>query len=217
MLLKMWKEIQKAVEESKPKSPRMFKNDLLESLSHVHPIVPLVIYLPVVIGFYAYSIFELSLPAGVILLSFPIGLFLWSLTEYVVHRFIFHPPLKNALLQKFYFYVHGVHHDAPKDATRLVMPPAASIPLAFFFYFLFQNLFGLYAYPLFGGFVLGYLIYDYIHFTTHFFNFRWKWFQYLKKHHYLHHFKDEHKNYGVSSPLWDFVFSTYLRQKEKKS
>ena len=26
--------------------------------------------------------------------------------------------------------IHGVHHDHPNDPLRLVMPPAASIPLA---------------------------------------------------------------------------------------
>ena len=36
-----------------------------------------------------------------------------------------------------HFIMHGVHHDYPNDATRLVMPPIISVPLAIVFYLVF--------------------------------------------------------------------------------
>ena len=35
--------------------------------------------------------------------------------------------------------------------------------------------------------------------------------QLIRKHHYLHHFKSPDARYGVSTPLWDFVFGTYRK------
>ena len=33
----------------------------------------------------------------------------------------------------------------------------------------------------------------------------------LKQHHLRHHYHDDHAGYGVSSPLWDYVFRTNRR------
>ena len=69
-----------------------------------------------------------------------------------------------------HFIIHGIHHDHPNDKLRLVMPPAVSIPLAALFFFAFTLIFGTpAAYPLFGGFIAGYLVYDYTHYYVHHF------------------------------------------------
>ena len=65
------------------------------------------------------------------------GLFIWTITEYLLHRFIFHLELKSKIGARIHFIFHGVHHDYPSDSRRLVMPPSVSIPLATLFYFLF--------------------------------------------------------------------------------
>ncbi len=107
-----------------------------------------------------------------------------------------------------HFLVHGVHHDYPQDASRLVMPPILSVPLALFFYGLFLMIFGRLAPAAFAGLLFGYLCYDMIHYATHHFSMKrgvWLW---LKQYHMRHHYKDDHAGYGVSSPLWDYVFRT---------
>ena len=64
--------------------------------------------------------------------------------------------------------IHGVHHDHPNDPLRLVMPPAASVPLALVFYALFWLVLGADRAFAFGaGFLAGYLAYDMIHYHLH--------------------------------------------------
>lgn len=196
-------------------SIRMFKSDFLERLSHVHPATPFVIYIPVILLSLYYGHTELKLQMQSISISFFTGMVLWTLAEYLIHRFIFHIPPKNRFFKSVYFYTHGIHHEAPNDATRLVMPPGASIPLAVLFFYLFRNVAGNYGVPLFAGFVTAYLIYDFIHFSTHFFNWPYSWFRYLKKNHMRHHYVSSETNFGLSSPLWDFVFGTYYNPKKK--
>ncbi|RVU01066.1 fatty acid hydroxylase [Mucilaginibacter limnophilus] len=190
-----------------PESVRMFKNDFLESLSKVSFYVPLIIYIPVIAVciYYAFAVDGLNIGTffGLILG----GLFVWTFTEYILHRFVFHFVPKAPWALRLHFIFHGVHHDYPSDAKRLVMPPSASIPLATGFYFLFKWLlpFG-YVNAFFPGFILGYLVYDISHYAIHHFNFKGAFWKKIKQHHMLHHYSDPSKGYGVSSPLWDKVF-----------
>ena len=67
--------------------------------------------------------------------------------------------------------IHGVHHDYPNDARRLVLPPAFSIPLALMFLGLFVVVLGRpLAWPVSAGFYLGYVIYDTLHYALHHMN-----------------------------------------------
>lgn len=192
-------------------SVRMFQSDFMEFFSHVHPIAPLVIYVPVM-GYLLYlALFARALPIAAVAGCFALGLVLWTLVEYSMHRFAFHYQPTSLWGKRLHFILHGVHHDYPNDASRLVMPPSVSIPLAIVFYALFLGAFGRYAAAAFPGFLLGYLGYDMIHYATHHFSMKrgvWLW---LKQYHMRHHYQDDHVGYGVSSPLWDYVFGT--RQK----
>lgn len=192
---------------------RMFKWDWMERLSHVHPATPFVVYIPVVVVAMYYAFMQGNLEPLMIVAYFGLGIFIWTLTEYLLHRFFFHIPQTNRVFKAIYFYSHGIHHDAPNDATRLVMPPSASIPLAILFYFLFEAVGGTYYLPIFAGFITAYMAYDFIHFATHFFNFKSAWFRKIKENHMRHHFLTNKYNFGLSSPLWDYVFFTIFRGK----
>lgn len=122
---------------NKDETVRMFKNDFLETFSKVHWTVPLWLFVPIILSFLYRSIFLFGIEAGMIVLYFVIGLAVWTITEYLLHRFIFHYNPSSEIGKKLHFIFHGVHHDYPKDSKRLVMPPAVSIPLATLFYFLF--------------------------------------------------------------------------------
>ena len=188
---------------------RMFKSDFMESLSKVHPAVPIVIYVPVITYFLYRSIAVFEIPAMKILGLFVLGIFVWSYTEYFLHRFIFHYKPKSQFGERLHFMFHGVHHDYPNDSRRLVMPPSVSIPLAVLFYYLFEAIIGnVLVAPFFVGFILGYLFYDLTHYAVHHFNIHNKIWLALKKHHMRHHFQDPEKGYGVSSPLWDEIVGT---------
>ena len=193
---------------TKNETVRMFKSDFMEFFSHVHPATPLVLYFPVV-GYMLYLAFwqsRLSIlaVAGLFLL----GVLIWTLLEYLIHRYVFHYEPKTALGKRLHYTIHGVHHDYPNDARRLVMPPSVSIPLAIVFWVLFAAIFGRFAPPISAGFGFGYVCYDSIHYAIHHFAMKrgvWLW---LKQYHLRHHYNDEHAGYGVSSPLWDYVFRT---------
>ena len=134
-----------------------------------------------------------------------------------MHRWVFHYEPTSRLGKQLHFLLHGVHHDYPKDASRLVMPPIVSIPLALFFYGMFAVTFGRVAPAAFAGFLAGYLFYDILHYATHHFSMKrgiWLW---LKKYHMRHHYDDDHVGYGVSSPLWDYVFGTRAPRRQTEA
>jgi 4-hydroxysphinganine ceramide fatty acyl 2-hydroxylase len=193
---------------NKNESVRMFENDFLEFFSHVHPAVPLVIYLPVVVGMLYLALGVRQISPGAVIGLFALGVFAWTLVEYAIHRHAFHYEPRSQWGKRFHFMMHGVHHDYPNDASRLVMPPSVSVPLALVFYGLFALLFGRHAPAVFAGLVFGYLCYDMIHYATHHFEMRSGVWQWLKRYHLRHHYKDDTRGFGVSSPLWDFVFGT---------
>ncbi|MGZ3757374.1 MAG: sterol desaturase family protein [Mucilaginibacter sp.] len=190
-------------------SVRMFKSDFLESLSKVHFLVPVFIFVPV-IAYFIYGAFQNNIGIVTFIEMFITGLVVWTLVEYVMHRFLFHymPPDKP-WAQRLHFIFHGVHHDYPSDAKRLVLPPSVSIPLALAFYFMFNAILPAnYIYGFFPAFLIGYLFYDESHYAIHHFNFKGKIWKKIKQHHMLHHYSDPAKGYGVSSPLWDKVFGS---------
>lgn len=190
-------------------SSRMFKSNFLESLSKVHYSVPLFIFLPVIF----YFTWKAFVPGEMSILKYigfySGGLFIWSLTEYVMHRFVFHFTPHGKLMERIHFIFHGVHHDYPNDAKRLVMPPSVSIPLATGFYFLFTLFFGEFTVAaFFAGFITGYLFYDMTHYALHHANFKSAFWKKLKKHHMTHHYAESDKGYGVSSDFWDKIFGS---------
>lgn len=188
-------------------STRMFKSNFLESLSKVHYSVPLFIYIPVIVYFSWRALAVMHVSALEFILSFAAGLVFWTLTEYVLHRFVFHFVPKSAWGQRLHFLFHGVHHDYPSDAMRLVLPPSVSLPLATGFFFLFNAFIPeVYLYSFFSAFMLGYLVYDITHYALHHASFQNAFWKKLKHHHMLHHYTDPNKGYGVSSALWDKIF-----------
>jgi sterol desaturase/sphingolipid hydroxylase (fatty acid hydroxylase superfamily) len=199
---------------------RLFKSNFLEFFTHVHPAVVLIIWVPVALYHLALAVSAMpvtGLLPGHILLGFAIGVVVWSFTEYVVHRFVFHfePDNPPAWVERIIFLFHGIHHAQPWDKTRLVMPPAVSAPLALLFYWLFRQIVaGWIGAPqwvdvLFSGFVVGYIAYDMLHYATHHLPMKWGPLKLLKKYHMLHHYKTPTERFGVSSPTWDMLFGTY--------
>src|SRR4029453_15343472 len=127
---------------NKNETVRMFESDFMEFFSRVHPVTPLVLYLPLV-GFMLYlSLWPRRLSILAVTALFLLGVLLWTLTEYLIHRYVFHYEPKTRWGKRLHYVIHGVHHDYPNDPLRLVMPPVVSIPLAFLFYGLFLLVFG---------------------------------------------------------------------------
>lgn len=194
-------------------SVRMFKNDFLEGLSKIHFSVPLFIFFPVII-FFTYKAIVNDISVLAFTGYFVLGIFVWTATEYVLHRYLFHFVPKSNWGLRLHFIFHGVHHDYPRDSKRLVMVPSVSIPLAALFYFLFSLfLTQVHLYAFFPGFIIGYLAYDMTHYAIHHANFKSSFWKKIKQHHMLHHYDDPTKGYGVSSALWDKILDSDFPKK----
>ena len=193
----------------------MFDTPLIEFFSRIHPLSPFAFWLPV-LGLLCWW----NLSNGMALLTLfgwvGAGVVAWSLAEYLLHRYVFHYIGAKPWQRRLYFVLHGVHHDYPQDAKRLVMPLGVSIPLGLAF-FLLVDLFASrpVAVALFVGFGGGYLAYDAIHYFTHHIKARTRLGKYLKRYHMVHHFTGLEGMWGVSSPLWDFIFRTETDQRDK--
>jgi sterol desaturase/sphingolipid hydroxylase (fatty acid hydroxylase superfamily) len=128
----------------------------------------------------------------------------------LLHRWVFHFQPAHPTLRRLYYPIHQLHHDV-QEWDRLVAPPLMSIPLAALFFLIFRLLLGWpVVLPFFGGFVIGYLAYDYVHFYTHFARPRTRVGRGLRRRHLQHHFAFPDRWFGISSPLWDYVFRTHV-------
>jgi len=193
-----------------PDSPRMFQNDFLDALSRVHwACVPL-LFVPAVIWLSWTSFQKSDLGVGGFVGLFFAGVVIWTLTEYWLHRTFFHWIPDTSWGPKMHFLVHGVHHEWPHDKYRLVMPPSVSIPLFFLFLGLWLVVFREKGWAVHAGFVTGYMIYDLTHYYVHHGRPKIRLLRKLQGHHMSHHFNKRYqdKRFGVSSPLWDYVFGT---------
>lgn len=200
---------------NKDESVRLFENDFLESLSRVHWSVPLLIFVPIISYFLYRAIFLFGLTFSAITIWFLIGIVVWTFTEYFLHRFVFHYQPKSEFGNRLHFLMHGVHHAYPKDSKRLVMPPSVSLPLASLFFILYLKILGyIIVSPFFAGFLTGYLFYDITHYAIHHFNLHSKFWLAIKNHHAKHHYQNPELGFGVSQPVWDYVFGTDFNEKK---
>jgi dihydroceramide fatty acyl 2-hydroxylase len=188
-------------------SPRMFDNDLLDRVSRVHPAVVPILFVPTIIVLLVLGIVHGA--AGWTVLWLLGGYLFWTLTEYGLHRIVFHFEPEKGIGARLHWIIHGVHHDHPNDPMRLVMPPSLSIPLAVLFIWVFSLVLGTPGFLPFGaGFLSGYLFYDMLHYHVHHHRPRTALGKRMRELHMRHHFQDHERGYGVSAPFWDHVFGT---------
>lgn len=194
-------------------SPPMFRTLWVDRLTRVHPAVPVVLFVPAILGLAAWSVAvggTLPETAGLVAL----GWALWGLAEYWIHRVVFHLEPERGFGARLHWMVHGVHHDHPNDPMRLVMPPAVSVPGSALFVLAFVAVLGTPAGLALGsGFLLGYLVYDMVHHHLHHRRPRTDRGRRLRELHMRHHFQDDHRGFGISAPWWDRVFRTSPRSR----
>jgi len=195
---------------------QLFRNEYLEMLTKTHPLVIWGIYLPLIGFFLYYSSARLAYSMVRIILVLLSGVLFWTFFEYIMHRFIFHWVAENERARKIVYVMHGNHHEFPRDKERLFMPPVPSIIIASIIFFLVNLVIGGNVFMFFPGFVLGYLLYGSMHFAIHAWNPPYKWMKPLWRNHHLHHYKDDHKGFGVSTTIWDRVFGTMFDLRKEK-
>lgn len=186
----------------------LFENPVLERLTRTHISIPLILFGSMSLGLLIYGFDHGHLNALNAPLLFLAGLLVFTLIEYIMHRFVFHLNPRTPKQEKFAYTVHGVHHDFPKDKDRLAMPPPLSILLSAIFFGIYWLIMGKLVFGFLPGFLMGYAAYLWVHYMVHAFKPPKNFFKVLWVHHGIHHYKDQDNAFGVSSPLWDVVFGT---------
>lgn len=186
---------------------RLFDNQMMEVLSRSNAIAVVTIYYTISAAILIYGTFEANMPFSAQALLFISGLLVFTLAEYMVHRYVYH-SLRLKKMESWLYIVHEIHHQRPKDKKRLTLPLIVAVfagPVVYLFFWLFLRSYTVFFFP---GFLAGYATYLLIHYFLHTQNFKSGVFRYLWRHHAIHHFKDDNVAFGVSSPLWDIVFGT---------
>ena len=144
------------------------------------------------------------------------GVALWTLMEYLVHRYILHVAFPRGktwisrVLHKLFDASHGDHHANPFDGYHInghldtVWIAVVVFPLSFLAppYTASMLIAGLFA---------AYAAEEWAHHAMHFCNYRWSFFQYLRRRHLFHHSRHGVGTaYGITSDFWDKVFDTRI-------
>jgi len=199
------------IADVKPKNKgtkQLFKNPVLEKLSRTHISVPLIIFSLYASGLLYWNAINTSLSVAITLLLFVAGMIAWTFTEYIIHRYLFHMNAHTEAKAKLQYTLHGIHHEFPKDKDRLAMPPLISITIGTVLLLLFKMVMGDLVFAFLPGYMVGYAGYLSIHYMVHAYPPPKNFFKVLWVNHSIHHYKDGEIVFGVSSPLWDYIFGT---------
>jgi sterol desaturase/sphingolipid hydroxylase (fatty acid hydroxylase superfamily) len=194
---------------------RLFNNPVLERLTRSHISVPVSLFAIYGVGLLYWSATNTSLTGWVTGGLFFLGWLIYSWVEYQVHRRLFHIATTTEMRRKFQYTMHGVHHHHPKDKDRLAMPPVLSVVLATALLLFFKSLLGDYAFAFTAGFLVGYASYLLVHYLVHIHRPPKNVFRILWINHSIHHYRDGEIIFGVSSPLWDYVYGTMERREQR--
>lgn len=134
-----------------------------------------------------------------------LGLSVWTLAEYLIHRFAFHhfPVLKA---------VHLAHHDDPRELTGTPTILTVVVFAVLCFWPLAELTDRHSAAGFTAGMMAGYTAYAGVHYVVHHLGSGGsRWLRRLIKAHALHH-HDDSGNFGVTTVFWDRVFGTLGRR-----
>lgn len=141
------------------------------------------------------------------------GLLLWTFLEYLLHRWMLHwePERPVYRMIRKCFPSHRSHHDSPMNErknVKLQLKITANLSLVFTAFLIVIGVPAIVALSVNAGVLLGYQTYEYVHVACHHLPMRNAWAATLKRHHAIHHHRDETVNFGVTTTVWDYVFRT---------
>ena len=150
--------------------------------------------------FLAYDGMRLGVSGASMLGLFATGVFAWTFTEYVFHRWMYHMGLSLTVEG------HQRHHD---DPTAYIAMPFIVTPLLFLpIHWVFASWLPLAGFSsVLGGFFAGFLAYSIMHHSMHHYKMPIAWLRHMQSQHRIHHALPE-SNYGVTTRFWDRVFGT---------
>ena len=136
---------------------------------------------------------------GLGLLALGWGLYL--LEEHLIHRFVFHAPApKRQFLFDLLYRLHYGHHDQQRSRHLLFTPLWFALPIALVTVALLALVMPLRSalIAVLGGSVCGYLVFEWLHLTSHFRMEKGRLGRYVTRRHAKHHNIDYHHWFTVS-------------------
>jgi sterol desaturase/sphingolipid hydroxylase (fatty acid hydroxylase superfamily) len=140
--------------------------------------------------------------------SFAAGAMLWTLAEYLLHRFAMHHLKGKGIMSREHLehHVHSSwyfsHTHLMSWAGMLTVGAVLWLPLG---WLVFGPLVGVVAAV---GWACGYFFYEYQHAMSHLRGPSGRYTAWVRHSHFHHHFGHPLANHGVTIPLWDIVFGT---------
>lgn len=138
------------------------------------------------------------------------GTVVWGALEYAFHRWLFHSSKVGHWAERVFAYEHSRHHLDPLVAKHLFLPLKLTLPISSAILIAVIGLLGIAAAaPFYLGLLLGYALYEWLHYRAHHdYSEMTGLTAWLKRYHLAHHCGDESKHFGVSSPLFDWLART---------
>jgi sterol desaturase/sphingolipid hydroxylase (fatty acid hydroxylase superfamily) len=169
---------------------------------------------------YAVILLDIALRRGhilVALLYFVAGIVIWTLAEYLIHRYVLHGrfPDGASFIQHFlharFDHLHVEHHQRPWDGNHVNGTLKDTLPFSIVFVIL-AAMAPLHTAPVMvAGFLLAYVAEEWIHHSVHFCQFRNRYFQFIRRHHMYHHGpRGSEVGFGLSNGFWDVVMDTQV-------
>ncbi len=173
-----------------------------------NPHIPFYVFSPIALGLFYFTFFVFDLEVKNMLLALCLAPVFWTILEYTMHRFFFHAKPKAEFLQNFMYTLHWGHHDYPNDKRLMLVGPLMSIPGGLIIFGIGYWISGRYMFPFMGALLCTYMVYDWLHYAVHHYDYKNRYFQKMKTHHMRHHYQDSKKAYGFITDAWDKVIGT---------
>jgi len=183
--------------------PRLFTGRVPEALTRSPVWVPFATLLPGVAAAVGWELWVGAAPLVIAAWALA-GALAWTLVEYLMHRFWFHATPRGPGSRVFLYVVHGHHHQYPNDPSRLVATPLQFGSMLLLFFGVWSLATARWPAAL-AGTAAAYLGYEAVHWQIHHGRLGGPLIRRLRKHPLAHHV-DGAGRWGISSPLWDWVF-----------
>jgi len=167
-------------------------------------------YVPLASGLALWAWPDAALPAVAKPALMALGMLVWTLMEYLLHRFLLHSrphaPAFLSIVEK----LHLGHHRNPQDESKITVPVSGSLVIASALLGLFRLMTGSWSMAalLMTGSIAGYLYYETVHFWIHCGAHRERWLKQRRVNHLSHHFKEQTSCFGVTTQMWDLILGT---------
>jgi sterol desaturase/sphingolipid hydroxylase (fatty acid hydroxylase superfamily) len=167
-------------------------------------------YVPLASGLALWAWHDAALPEAAKPALMALGMLVWTLIEYLLHRFLLHYRPQRPALLAVVEKLHLGHHRNPQDESKVTVPVSGSLPIAGGLLGLYRLMTGSWqvAALLMTGSIAGYLYYETVHFWIHCGARRGRWLGQQRANHLSHHFKDQTRCFGVTTQVWDLILGT---------